>query len=274
MTHETVRHRPGSPALAVLCSPAPCSTAQTRTALGTPLAGHHAGRVRGVPPRAGRLPRSRSQRRRAWDPRSTARAAPSATTFPTIGGAGTMAELRAGRRNANGEFETLDASGDTLFHMFSVPGHGCQPVLPPDTNVFARRVPIPLFGAGLVEAIPDDTLLRARRSRTIATATASAAAPRSSSMSKPASAASDGSAGRRSTPRSSRSAPTPIATRWESPTTCSRTKARSASPPDRMRLCDPFSGSRRHPRSPLAPARHRQLRELHALPGAGGARGT
>ena len=70
-----------------------------------------------------------------------------------------MAELRAGRRNANGEFETLDASGDTLFHMFSVPGHGCQPVLPDDTNVFARRVPIPLFGAGLVEAIADETLL-------------------------------------------------------------------------------------------------------------------
>jgi CxxC motif-containing protein (DUF1111 family) len=78
--------------------------------------------------------------------------------IPTIGGAGTMAELRAGRRNANGEFETLDASGDTLFHMFSVPGHGCQPILPADTNVFARRVPIPLFGAGLVEAIPDETI--------------------------------------------------------------------------------------------------------------------
>ena len=62
-------------------------------------------------------------------------------------------------RNANGEFETLDASGDTLFHMFSVPGHGCQPVLPADTNVFARRVPIPLFGAGLVEAIADETLI-------------------------------------------------------------------------------------------------------------------
>src|SRR5688572_31595383 len=78
--------------------------------------------------------------------------------IPTIGGAGTMAELRAGRRNANGEFETLNAAGDTLFHMFSVPGHGCQPVLPPEANVFARRVPIPLFGAGLVEAIPDDTI--------------------------------------------------------------------------------------------------------------------
>ena len=98
--------------------------------------------------------------------------------IPTIGGAGTMAELRAGRRTASGEFETLDASGDTLFHMFSVPGHGCQPVLPADTNVFARRVPIPLFGAGLVEAIPDETLRRSK-TLTIATATASADVPRS-----------------------------------------------------------------------------------------------
>ena len=99
--------------------------------------------------------------------------------IPAIGGAGTMAELRAGRRNANGEFETLDASGDTLFHMFSVPGHGCQPVLPPDANVFARRVPIPLFGAGLVEAIPDRDAAGARGSASIATATASAGAPAS-----------------------------------------------------------------------------------------------
>jgi CxxC motif-containing protein (DUF1111 family) len=77
---------------------------------------------------------------------------------PAIGGGGLIAEIRAGRRNARGEFETLDASGETLFHLFSVPGHGCQPVVPADANVFARRVPIPLFGAGLVEAIPDETL--------------------------------------------------------------------------------------------------------------------
>jgi CxxC motif-containing protein (DUF1111 family) len=77
---------------------------------------------------------------------------------PAIGGAGTIAELRAGRRNARGEFESLDESGETLFHLFSVPTHGCQPVVPTDANVFARRVPIPLFGAGLVEAIPDETI--------------------------------------------------------------------------------------------------------------------
>jgi CxxC motif-containing protein (DUF1111 family) len=77
---------------------------------------------------------------------------------PAIGGSGTIAELRAGKLNANGEFETLDESGETLFHLFSVPGHSCQPLVPAEATVFARRVSIPLFGAGLVEAIADDTL--------------------------------------------------------------------------------------------------------------------
>jgi CxxC motif-containing protein (DUF1111 family) len=133
-------------------------TAQTRSALGTPL--------------AGLTPVEFQEFRLGLDdflevefseeglgPAFNGTSCAVCHNIPTIGGAGTMAELRAGRRNANGEFETLDASGDTLFHMFSVPGHGCQPVLPPDANVFARRVPIPLFGAGLVEAIPDQTLL-------------------------------------------------------------------------------------------------------------------
>jgi CxxC motif-containing protein (DUF1111 family) len=52
----------------------------------------------------------------------------------------------------------LDPSGETLFHLFSVPSHACQPVIPPQANVVARRVAIPLFGAGLVEAIEDETL--------------------------------------------------------------------------------------------------------------------
>jgi len=77
---------------------------------------------------------------------------------PAIGGAGTIAEMRAGRRDANGRFQTFDATGETLFHLFSIPTHGCQAIVPDDANVFARRVPIPLFGAGLVEAIPDDTI--------------------------------------------------------------------------------------------------------------------
>jgi CxxC motif-containing protein (DUF1111 family) len=77
---------------------------------------------------------------------------------PAIGGAGTIAEMRAGRRDATGRFQTFDATGETLFHLFSIPTHGCQAIVPDDANVFARRVPIPLFGAGLVEAIPDDAI--------------------------------------------------------------------------------------------------------------------
>ena len=78
---------------------------------------------------------------------------------PAIGGAGTIAEVRAGRRGADGAFEPLHPSGETLFHLFSIPAHACQPLIPPDATIIARRAPIPLFGAGLVEAIPDDTLL-------------------------------------------------------------------------------------------------------------------
>src|SRR6188768_1646967 len=80
-------------------------------------------------------------------------------SVPAIGGTGTIAEMRAGRRNARGEFEPFDASGETLFHLFSLPTHACQPIMPSDADIIARRMPIALFGAGLVEAIPDDTLI-------------------------------------------------------------------------------------------------------------------
>jgi CxxC motif-containing protein (DUF1111 family) len=80
-------------------------------------------------------------------------------SVPAIGGTGTISEVRAGRHDSQGQFEALDATGETLFHLFSVPSHGCQPMVPATATIFARRVPISLFGAGLVEAIPDDTLL-------------------------------------------------------------------------------------------------------------------
>jgi CxxC motif-containing protein (DUF1111 family) len=80
-------------------------------------------------------------------------------SVPAVGGTGAIAEVRAGRRGPQGEFVALDPSGESLFHLFSVPNHACQPVIPPDATIIVRRVPIPVFGAGLVEAIPDDTLL-------------------------------------------------------------------------------------------------------------------
>ena len=76
---------------------------------------------------------------------------------PAIGGIGPVSEMRAGHLDENGNFTVL--AGGTLFHLFSLPNHECQPKIPPEANVIARRVPIPLFGAGLVEAIADETIL-------------------------------------------------------------------------------------------------------------------
>ncbi|MEQ1756943.1 MAG: di-heme oxidoredictase family protein [Vicinamibacterales bacterium] len=80
-------------------------------------------------------------------------------SVPAIGGIGSVTEVRAATRNARNEFEALDGTGETLFHLFSIPNHACQAVIPPHATVIARRAPIPLFGAGLVEAISDDTIL-------------------------------------------------------------------------------------------------------------------
>jgi CxxC motif-containing protein (DUF1111 family) len=78
---------------------------------------------------------------------------------PAVGGVSPVVEVRAGRTDAAGTFVPLHESGETLFHLFSIPNHRCQPVIPVEATVIARRAPIPVFGAGLVEAIPDDTLL-------------------------------------------------------------------------------------------------------------------
>ena len=80
-------------------------------------------------------------------------------SVPAFGGAGVVAEVRAARRDEHGEFVELVPTSGSLFQIFSIPTHTCQPTIPPEANVISRRVPIPLFGAGLVEAILDETLL-------------------------------------------------------------------------------------------------------------------
>jgi CxxC motif-containing protein (DUF1111 family) len=80
-------------------------------------------------------------------------------SVPAIGGGGILLETRVGYRNPDGSFRGLNDAGETLMHLFSIPTHGCQPVIPDDVTIIARRAPIPLFGAGLVEAIADETLL-------------------------------------------------------------------------------------------------------------------
>ena len=79
--------------------------------------------------------------------------------LPAVGGGGVILEVRAGYHDATGKHSGLNAAGDTLIHMLSTPSHTCQPQMPDDVNVIARRAPIPLFGAGLVEAIPDEVLM-------------------------------------------------------------------------------------------------------------------
>src|ERR1044071_754087 len=77
---------------------------------------------------------------------------------PAIGGGGVILETRAGYRDGSAH-TGLNAAGDTLIHLLSTPSHACQVQMPDDVTVIARRAPIPLFGAGLVEAIPDEQLL-------------------------------------------------------------------------------------------------------------------
>lgn len=76
---------------------------------------------------------------------------------PVIGGGSPMTEMRAGTRDANGQFRVV--GGTTLFQLFSIPDHRCQAAIPMEATVVARRTSIPLFGAGLIEAVPDETLL-------------------------------------------------------------------------------------------------------------------
>jgi CxxC motif-containing protein (DUF1111 family) len=78
---------------------------------------------------------------------------------PAVGGGGVILELRAGYRDGSGAHTGLNAAGDTLIHLLSTPAHACQVQMPDDVTVIARRAPIPLFGAGLVEAIPDEAIL-------------------------------------------------------------------------------------------------------------------
>jgi CxxC motif-containing protein (DUF1111 family) len=77
--------------------------------------------------------------------------------LPAIGGGGIVLATRAGRKNEDGSFTPL--LGGTLFQLFSIPNHTCQAQIPAEANVFAHRISIPLFGIGLIEAIPDETLL-------------------------------------------------------------------------------------------------------------------
>lgn len=78
-------------------------------------------------------------------------------SVPSIGGSGSIMEMRAGTLTSGAQFQ--EPPGGSLVHLMSIPPHTAQAVIPAGANVVAFRRPIPLFGAGLVEAIPDSTIL-------------------------------------------------------------------------------------------------------------------
>jgi CxxC motif-containing protein (DUF1111 family) len=78
-------------------------------------------------------------------------------SVPRIGGSSTITEVRAGIRSEDGSFTELP--GGSVFQMFSIPPHETQVTISPEVNVIARRKSLALFGNGLVEAVPDATLI-------------------------------------------------------------------------------------------------------------------
>ncbi len=76
--------------------------------------------------------------------------------IPAVGGSGFMNEVRAGRE-AEGAYD--DLPGGSLYQLFSINPEKCQEVVPSNANIMAFRQATSLFGAGLIEAIPDETIL-------------------------------------------------------------------------------------------------------------------
>ncbi len=80
-----------------------------------------------------------------------------------IGGAGTTTVTRFGRL-VNGKFDAMEALGGSLLQSRAIDPE-VQEHVPPEANVLAQRLTTPLFGAGLIEAIDDEEILRNARRR-------------------------------------------------------------------------------------------------------------
>ena len=72
---------------------------------------------------------------------------------PAVGGGSRIIETRFGWTD-NTVFDPLAAQGGSLLQQSSS-DPACAEIVPGNANVFAQRQTTPLFGAGLVEAIPD-----------------------------------------------------------------------------------------------------------------------
>jgi len=76
---------------------------------------------------------------------------------PVIGGASRIFVTRFGH-TANGSFDPLANLGGSLLQRRAINPKTLE-FVPPEANTVARRQTTPLFGLGLIEAIPDDTII-------------------------------------------------------------------------------------------------------------------
>ena len=77
-------------------------------------------------------------------------------TTPVIGGSSALFVTRFGRMR-HGVFDPLADQGGSLLQQFAI-DPAVQEVIPREANVVARRITTPLFGLGLMEAIPDEAI--------------------------------------------------------------------------------------------------------------------
>jgi len=81
---------------------------------------------------------------------------------PTIGGASNTFVTRFGRYT-NGQFDPMTEFGGSLIQVNGITTDTCSAsgeVVPPEASVSTRRETQPLFGLGLIDAIPDQRILR------------------------------------------------------------------------------------------------------------------
>jgi CxxC motif-containing protein (DUF1111 family) len=80
-------------------------------------------------------------------------------SVPMVGGGSARLETRFGRSRANGEFDPMTEFGGSLIQDHGIGAAGAcnylEESVPPEATIVARRRTTPLFGLGLVDAVPD-----------------------------------------------------------------------------------------------------------------------
>lgn len=86
-------------------------------------------------------------------------------SVPALGGSSPILVTRFGKAT-NQSFDPLTSLGGSLLQDHAIDPSGLEKI-PREANVVAHRQSTPLFGLGLIEAIPDATILRGVRSKPV-----------------------------------------------------------------------------------------------------------